>query len=125
MRLQGSSEQLEETSSGVGFTFLLAIVLVYMILASQFNSYSQPLIIMVAQPLAIIGGVAALAMTGTTLNLYSMVGLILLIGILFLSGYLPMPDPKLRWGFGIITLVYAGIRLALLVTSRGERGKKP
>jgi len=81
IRLQGSSEQLDETSSGVGFTFLLAIVLVYMILASQFNSYGQPLIIMVAQPLAIIGGVAALALTGTTLNLYSMVGLILLIGL--------------------------------------------
>jgi len=81
LRLQGSSEQLEETSSGVGFTFLLAIVLIYMILASQFNSYSQPLIIMVAQPLAIIGGVAALAITNTTLNLYSMVGLILLIGL--------------------------------------------
>ncbi|MBT8444666.1 MAG: efflux RND transporter permease subunit, partial [Gammaproteobacteria bacterium] len=47
IRLQGSSEQLDETSSGVGFTFLLALVLVYMILASQFNSYSQPLIIMV------------------------------------------------------------------------------
>jgi HAE1 family hydrophobic/amphiphilic exporter-1 len=60
---------------------LLALVLVYMILASQFNSYSQPLIIMVAQPLAIIGGVAALAITGTTLNLYSMVGLVLLIGL--------------------------------------------
>ncbi|MGI9330144.1 MAG: efflux RND transporter permease subunit [Gammaproteobacteria bacterium] len=81
LRLQGGSEQLEETTGGVGFTFLLALVLVYMILASQFNSYSQPLIIMVAQPLAIIGGVAALAITGTTLNLYSMVGLVLLIGL--------------------------------------------
>ena len=81
LKLQGGSEQLDETSSGVGFTFLLALVLVYMVLASQFNSYVQPLIIMVAQPLAIIGGVAALAITGTTLNLYSMVGLILLIGL--------------------------------------------
>ena len=81
LRLQGSSEQLEETTGGVGFTFLLALVLVYMILASQFNSYAQPLIIMVAQPLAIIGGVVALAVTGTTLNLYSMVGLVLLIGL--------------------------------------------
>ena len=81
IKLQGGSEQLEETSGGVGFIFLLALVLVYMILASQFNSFSQPLIIMVAQPLAIIGGVVALAITGTTLNLYSMVGLVLLIGL--------------------------------------------
>ncbi len=81
IKLQGSSEQLEETSGGVGFIFVLALLLVYMVLASQFNSYRQPLIIMVAQPLAIIGGVAALALTGTTLNLYSMVGLVLLIGL--------------------------------------------
>ena len=81
LKLQGGSEQLDDTSAGVGFIFVLALLVVYMILASQFNSYLQPLIIMVAQPLAIIGGIAALAVTGTTLNLYSMVGLILLIGL--------------------------------------------
>jgi HAE1 family hydrophobic/amphiphilic exporter-1 len=81
LKLQGASEQLDDTSTGVGFIFVLALIVVYMILASQFNSYLQPLIIMVAQPLAIIGGIAALAITGTTLNLYSMVGLILLIGL--------------------------------------------
>jgi HAE1 family hydrophobic/amphiphilic exporter-1 len=81
LKLQGGSEQLDETSSGIGLIFLLALLLVYGVLASQFNSYLQPLIIMVAQPLAIIGGVAALAVTGNTLNLYSIVGLILLIGL--------------------------------------------
>jgi HAE1 family hydrophobic/amphiphilic exporter-1 len=81
LKLQGGSEQLENTSSGIGLIFLLALLLVYGVLASQFNSYLQPLIIMVAQPLAIIGGVAALAITGNTLNLYSIVGLILLIGL--------------------------------------------
>jgi HAE1 family hydrophobic/amphiphilic exporter-1 len=81
LKLQGGSEQLDETSSGLGLVFGLALLLVYGVLASQFNSYLQPLIIMVAQPLAIIGGVAALAITGNTLNLYSIVGLILLIGL--------------------------------------------
>jgi HAE1 family hydrophobic/amphiphilic exporter-1 len=52
-----------------------------MVLASQFNSFSQPLIVMVAQPLAIIGGIVALWLTGHTLNMYSMIGLILLIGL--------------------------------------------
>ena len=52
-----------------------------MVLASQFNSFIQPFIIMVAQPLAIIGGVAALWLTGTTLNIYSMIGLVLLVGL--------------------------------------------
>ena len=52
-----------------------------MVLASQFNSFLQPVIIMLAQPLAIIGGVLALWLTGQTLNIYSMIGLILLIGL--------------------------------------------
>src|SRR5512135_3823708 len=63
------------------FAFTLAIVLLYMVLASQFNSFIQPFIIMVAQPLAIIGGIAALWLAGHTLNIYSMVGLVLLIGL--------------------------------------------
>jgi HAE1 family hydrophobic/amphiphilic exporter-1 len=52
-----------------------------MVLASQFNSFLQPFIIMLAQPLAIIGGVMALWLTGHTLNIFSMIGLVLLIGL--------------------------------------------
>jgi HAE1 family hydrophobic/amphiphilic exporter-1 len=81
LQMLGRAEEFGKTSSAMGFAFGLALVLVYMVLASQFNSYSQPLIIMVAQPLAIVGGVAALAISGHTLNLYSMTGLVLLIGL--------------------------------------------
>ena len=63
------------------FAFSLAMVLLYMVLASQFNSFIQPFIIMVAQPLAIIGGVMALWLFNHTLNIYSMIGLVLLIGL--------------------------------------------
>jgi len=63
------------------FAFVTALILVYMVLASQFNSFIQPLIIMVAQPLAIIGGVGALWLTGHSLNIYSMIGLVLLVGL--------------------------------------------
>jgi len=63
------------------FAFITSLLLVYMVLASQFNSFIQPLIIMVAQPLAIIGGVGALWLTGNTLNIYSMIGLVLLVGL--------------------------------------------
>jgi len=63
------------------FAFVSALILVYMVLASQFNSFIQPLIIMVAQPLAIIGGVGALWLTGHSLNIYSMIGLVLLVGL--------------------------------------------
>jgi len=52
-----------------------------MVLASQFNSFIQPLIIMVAQPLAILGGVVGLWLVGHSLNIYSMIGLVLLVGL--------------------------------------------
>jgi HAE1 family hydrophobic/amphiphilic exporter-1 len=81
LQMLGRAEEFGKTSSAMGFAFGLALVLVYMVLASQFNSYSQPLIIMVAQPLAIVGGVAGLVLSGHTLNLYSMTGLVLLVGL--------------------------------------------
>jgi HAE1 family hydrophobic/amphiphilic exporter-1 len=81
LRLLGRSEEFGNTQSALGFAFGMALLLVYMVLASQFNSYRQPLIIMVAQPLAVVGGVAALVVTGDTLNLYSMTGLVLLVGL--------------------------------------------
>jgi HAE1 family hydrophobic/amphiphilic exporter-1 len=79
--LAGEAEEMEKTGGYMAFAFIMAIVLVYMVLASQFNSFLQPVIVMMAQPLAIIGGVAALWVTGHTLNIYSMIGLVLLIGL--------------------------------------------
>jgi HAE1 family hydrophobic/amphiphilic exporter-1 len=92
----GEAEQLEKTSAAAAFTFGLALILLYMVLASQFNSFLQPLLIMIAVPLAVIGGVFALwlfqplstlgAAFGLeipqhSLNIYSMIGLVLLIGL--------------------------------------------
>ncbi len=77
----GEAEQLEKTSGATVFTFLLALVLLYMVLASQFNSFLQPLLIMIAVPLAVIGGVVSLWLFGHSLNIYSMIGLVLLIGL--------------------------------------------
>jgi len=81
LRMLGGTEEFARTASALAFAFVLAIILVYMVLASQFNSYLQPVIIMVAQPLAIVGGVAALLVASQTLNLFSMTGLVLLIGL--------------------------------------------
>ncbi len=81
VKLIGQAEEFGKTVGYMIFAFTLAIVLLYMVLASQFNSFIQPFIIMMAQPLAIIGGVAALWLFGHTLNIYSMVGLVLLIGL--------------------------------------------
>ncbi len=79
--LAGEAEEMEKTAGYMTFAFVMALLLVYMVLASQFNSFLQPVIVMMAQPLAIIGGVAALWASGHTLNIYSMIGLVLLIGL--------------------------------------------
>jgi HAE1 family hydrophobic/amphiphilic exporter-1 len=81
IHLIGQAAEFGKTIGYMLFAFGLAIVLLYMVLASQFNSFVQPFIIMVAQPLAIIGGIVALWLTGTTLNIYSMIGLVLLVGL--------------------------------------------
>ncbi len=81
VRMKGRAEEFGKTAGYMLFAFVTSIVLVYMVLASQFNSFIQPLIIMVAQPLAIIGGVGALWASGHTLNIYSMIGLTLLVGL--------------------------------------------
>ena len=79
--MTGRSEEFGRTVNYMMFAFVTALILVYMVLASQFNSFIQPLVIMVAQPLAIIGGVAALWLTGHSLNIFSMIGLVLLVGL--------------------------------------------
>jgi HAE1 family hydrophobic/amphiphilic exporter-1 len=81
VRMTGRAEEFGKTMNYMLFAFVTAMILVYMVLASQFNSFIQPLIIMVAQPLAIIGGVGALWLTGNSLNIYSMIGLVLLVGL--------------------------------------------
>ncbi|SCX21852.1 hydrophobic/amphiphilic exporter-1, HAE1 family [Nitrosomonas eutropha] len=81
VKLTGQAEELAKTMKSTVFIFTLALILLYMVLASQFNSFLQPLIIMVAQPLAIIGGIFALWLTGNSLNIFSMIGLVLLIGL--------------------------------------------
>ena len=77
----GEARELERTGGQLLFVFGLASLLLYMILASQFNSFAQPAVIMLAEPLAVVGGLFALWWTGNTLNTYSVIGLILLIGL--------------------------------------------
>jgi HAE1 family hydrophobic/amphiphilic exporter-1 len=81
VELAGRAEEFQKTADYMLLTFVTAILLVYMVLASQFNSFVQPLIVMVAQPLAIIGGVFALWAMGHTINMFSMIGLVLLVGL--------------------------------------------
>lgn len=81
IELVGRAKEFSKTIDYLVFAFVTGLILVYMVLASQFNSFIQPFIVMVAQPLAIIGGVFGLWLTGHSLNIYSMIGLVLLIGL--------------------------------------------
>ncbi len=86
--LAGSSKDYEESSSNTLFAFLLALVLIYLILAAQFESFMDPFIIMLTVPLAIAGAVLSLWMFGQTLNIFSQIGMIMLIGIVTKNGIL-------------------------------------
>ncbi|CAM4435064.1 MAG: Multidrug resistance protein MdtB [Legionellaceae bacterium] len=81
IKMRGEAQEFNKTAKYISFAFLMAIILVYMVLASQFNSFLQPLILMLALPLAIVGGLALLWITGMTLNIYSMIGMVLLMGL--------------------------------------------
>jgi len=78
---KAEAREFQQTQQYVMFAFVLATVLVFIVLASQFNSFIQPLIVMTAQPLAVIGGVFLLWLTGHSLNIYSMIGMVLLVGL--------------------------------------------
>ena len=79
--LAGESRELEESGSALYFAFGLAILVVFMVLASQFESLVHPFTVLLAVPLAVTGAIFTLMLAGSTLNLYSQIGMILLIGL--------------------------------------------
>lgn len=86
--LTGDSKEFRESSSSLIFAFLLAIVLIYLILAAQFESFKDPLVIMLTVPLAIAGALIFMSYTDQTMNIYSQIGIIMLIGLVAKNGIL-------------------------------------
>jgi multidrug efflux pump len=86
--LEGVSKEFTESSNSLVFAFFLALVLIFLILAAQFESFSDPLIIMLTVPLALAGGVLSLWLFGQTLNIFSQIGVIVLVGIVTKNGIL-------------------------------------
>ena len=86
--LTGTSKEFAESSNSLLFAFLFALVLIYLILSAQFESFVDPLIIMFTVPLAISGAVLSLWLFGNTLNIFSQIGIIVLIGIVTKNGIL-------------------------------------
>ena len=79
--LAGESRELEESGSSLYFAFVLALIVVFMVLASQFESLVHPFTVLLAVPLAVTGALFTLALAGSTINVYSQIGMILLIGL--------------------------------------------
>lgn len=86
--LKGASKDYEESSSSLIFAFALALILIYLVLAAQFESFVDPFIIMFTVPLALAGAILALWWTDTTLNIFSEIGIIMLIGLVAKNGIL-------------------------------------
>jgi multidrug efflux pump len=84
----GQSRDFREASAAIYLTFALALAFIYLVLAAQFESFRDPLIIMLTVPLSITGGLLGLYLSGGTLNIYSQVGLVTLIGLITKHGIL-------------------------------------
>ena len=85
---RGQSLEFKESSGALYVTFALALLVVFLVLAAQFESFIHPMIILLSTPLALTGGLLALKLTGQTLNIFSQIGMILLIGLMAKNGIL-------------------------------------
>jgi HAE1 family hydrophobic/amphiphilic exporter-1/multidrug efflux pump len=86
--LSGPSRDYAESSSNTSFAFILALLLIYLVLAAQFESFIDPLIIMLTVPLALAGALLSLWLFGQTINIFSQIGMIMLIGLVTKNGIL-------------------------------------
>ncbi len=86
--LSGSSRDFAESSSNTSFAFILALILIFLILAAQFESFVDPVIIITTVPLALAGAILSLYLFGQTFNIFSQIGMIMLIGLVTKNGIL-------------------------------------
>jgi HAE1 family hydrophobic/amphiphilic exporter-1/multidrug efflux pump len=86
--LSGPSRDFKESASNTSYALLLALILIYLVLAAQFESFTDPFIIMITVPLAIAGALISLWMLDQTLNIFSQIGIIMLIGLVTKNGIL-------------------------------------
>lgn len=85
---KGESREYRQTGSAVLVTFAMALLIVYLVLAAQFESFVHPLVIMFTVPLAVLGALLGLWLTGGTLNLFSQIGIVMLVGLAAKNGIL-------------------------------------
>ena len=99
--LAGESKDFRESSSSLMFAFVLALILIFLILAAQFESFKDPLIIMFTVPLAIAGALIFMWFTDVTMNIFSQIGIIMLIGLVTKNGILIVEFANQRQASGL------------------------
>lgn len=99
--LNGPSRDYAESSSNIVFAFVLALLLIYLVLAAQFESFLDPLIIMLTVPLALAGALLSLYLFDQTLNIFSEIGMIMLIGLVTKNGILIVEFANQKRKFGL------------------------
>ncbi len=86
--LSGESKEFRESSDSLMFALILALVMIYLVLAAQFESFKDPLVVMFTVPLAIAGALMYMSINGVTMNIFSQIGIIMLIGLVTKNGIL-------------------------------------
>ncbi|MEM1433180.1 MAG: efflux RND transporter permease subunit [Pseudomonadota bacterium] len=128
---KGESLEYKESSGSIAFTLGLALLIVFLVLAAQFESFVQPVVILLAVPLAIAGALLGLWLTGATLNIYSQIGMVMLIGIAAKNGVLivefinQLRDAGREPGVAIIEGAVIRLRPVMMTTISTVAGAVP
>jgi HAE1 family hydrophobic/amphiphilic exporter-1 len=88
IRFGGDAENMQETAGNMAKALIMAVIFIYVVLASQFGSFTQPIAIMAALPLSLVGVLAGLLVAGSTINMFSMIGFVMLMGLVTKNGIL-------------------------------------
>ena len=119
----GQSREFRTASSNLAIMFVLALMFIYLVLSAQFESFRDPLIIMLTVPLSMAGALAALHYTGGTLNVYSQIGLVTLVGLITKHGILIVEFANQKQAQGLDRLAAvkeaAGLRLRPILMTTG------
>jgi multidrug efflux pump len=128
---KGESLEFKRSSGSLVFTFAIALLVVYLVLAAQFESFIHPLVIMMTVPMAIVGALLGLRLTGGTLNIYSQIGMVMLVGIAAKNGILivefinQLRDQGLEFEQAIIEGVRVRFRPVVMTTIATAVGAIP
>ena len=128
---KGESREYQQAGGAVLLTFAMALLIVYLVLAAQFESFLHPLVIMLTVPLAVLGALLGLWLTGGTLNLFSQIGIVMLIGLAAKNGILivefanQLRDDGLAVGEAIIESAKVRLRPILMTSIATIMGAVP